>query len=84
MCDTCGCNVTHGNAHLLKPGGRLSKTASGHEAVSVLHGLLDANDHTAAHNRQHFELHGVLAVNFNVISWRRQDQPAGGEHRRAA
>jgi len=63
MCDTCGCNVTHGNAHLLKPGGRLSKTASGHEAVSVLHGLLDANDHTAAHNRQHFEQHGVLAVN---------------------
>jgi len=63
MCDTCGCNVTHGNAHLLKPGGRLSKTDSGHEAVSVLHGLLQANDHTAAHNRQHFERHGVLAVN---------------------
>jgi hydrogenase nickel incorporation protein HypB len=63
MCDTCGCNVTHGNAHLLKPGGRLSKTESGHEAVSVLHGLLQANDHTAAHNRQHFDRHGVLAVN---------------------
>jgi len=63
MCDTCGCNVTHGNAHLLKPGGRLSKTESGHEAVSVLHGLLQANDHTATHNRQHFERHGVLAVN---------------------
>jgi len=63
MCDTCGCNVTHGNAHLLKPGGRLSKTDSGHEAISVLHGLLQANDHSAAHNRQHFERHGVLAVN---------------------
>jgi len=63
MCDTCGCNVTHGNAHLLKPGGRLSKTESGHEAVSVLRGLLQANDHTAAHNRQHFDRHGVLAVN---------------------
>jgi hydrogenase nickel incorporation protein HypB len=55
--------VTHGNAHLLKPGGRLSTTDNGHEAVSVLHGLLQANDHTAAHNRQHFERHGVLAVN---------------------
>jgi hydrogenase nickel incorporation protein HypB len=55
--------VTHGNAHLLKPGGRLSKTESGHEAVSVLRGLLQANDHTAAHNRQHFDRHGVLAVN---------------------
>jgi hydrogenase nickel incorporation protein HypB len=63
MCDTCGCNVTQGNAHLLKPGGRLSKTENGHEAVSVLHGLLQANDHTAAHNRQHFERHGVLAIN---------------------
>jgi hydrogenase nickel incorporation protein HypB len=63
MCDTCGCNVTPGNAHLVKPGGRLSKTADGREAVSVLHGLLDANDHTAAHNREHFNKHGVLAVN---------------------
>ena len=63
MCDTCGCNVTPGNAHLVKPGGRLSKTEHGHEAVSVLHGLLEANDHTAAHNREHFERHGVLAIN---------------------
>ena len=63
MCDTCGCNVTPGNAHLVQPGGRLSKTADGREAVSVLHGLLDANDHTAAHNREHFNRHGVLAVN---------------------
>ena len=63
MCDTCGCNVTPGNAHLVQPGGRLSKTADGREAVSVLHGLLDANDHCAAHNREHFNKHGVLAVN---------------------
>jgi hydrogenase nickel incorporation protein HypB len=63
MCDTCGCNVTPGNAHLLRPGGRLSKPVNGHEAIDVLHGLLDANDHTAAHNRQHFNKHGVLAVN---------------------
>jgi len=63
MCDTCGCNVTPGNAELLQPGGRLAKTADGHEAIEVLHGLLHANDHTAAHNRQHFRKHGVLAVN---------------------
>jgi hydrogenase nickel incorporation protein HypB len=63
MCDTCGCNVTHGNAHLLAPGGKFEKTASGRESVSVLRNLLHANDHTAAHNRQHFERHGVLAVN---------------------
>jgi hydrogenase nickel incorporation protein HypB len=63
MCDTCGCNVTHGNAHLVQPGGKFSKTEGGHEAVSVLRNLLHANDHTATHNRQHFDRHGVLAIN---------------------
>ena len=63
MCDTCGCNVTHGNAHLLAPGGKFEKTPGGHESVTVLRNLLHANDHTATHNRQHFERHGVLAVN---------------------
>jgi hydrogenase nickel incorporation protein HypB len=63
MCDTCGCNVTHGNAHLVQPGGKFSKTESGHEAVLVLRNLLHANDHTALHNRKHFDRHGVLAIN---------------------
>ena len=63
MCDTCGCNITDANAHLVKPGGKLSMTNSGNEAVSVLKGLLDENDHTAAHNRSHFDEHGVLAIN---------------------
>ncbi len=63
MCDTCGCNITSSNAHLVKPGGKLSLTGSGNEAVSVLRGLLHENDHTAAHNRSHFDTHGVLAIN---------------------
>jgi len=63
MCDTCGCNITDGNAHLLKPGGKLSLTPSGNEAVSVLRGLLHENDHAADHNRSHFDAHGVLAIN---------------------
>jgi len=63
MCNTCGCNVTHGNAHLLAPGARLSRTASGRESVSVLRHLLHENDQTAAHNRAHFDRHGVLAIN---------------------
>ena len=49
MCDTCGCNITPGNE---------SK-----ESVEVLTGLLDANNHQAAHNREHFARHGVLAIN---------------------
>ena len=63
MCDTCGCNITHGNEGLIRPGGKLQKTESGKEAVSVLHSLLHENDHTAKHNRDHFDQHNVLAIN---------------------
>ena len=63
MCDTCGCNVTPGNEHLVAAGGHLAHTSHGNESVEVLKGLLDANDHQAAHNREHFERHGVLAIN---------------------
>jgi hydrogenase nickel incorporation protein HypB len=52
MCDTCGCNITPGNAHL----------ADG-KTVEVLENLLHENDHVAAHNREHFARHGVLALN---------------------
>ncbi len=50
MCGTCGCNIPQ-------------TIANGHESVEVLTGLLDANDHQAAHNREHFSEHGVLAIN---------------------
>ena len=63
MCDTCGCNVTDGNRHLLEGDGKLAKTESGREAISVLQGLLTENDHIAAHNREHFGRHKVLALN---------------------
>jgi hydrogenase nickel incorporation protein HypB len=63
MCDTCGCNVTPGNEHLVAAGGHLATTSSGHESVEVLKGLLDANDHQASHNREHFARHRTLAVN---------------------
>lgn len=63
MCDTCGCNITHGNESLIRPGGKLQKTESGKEAVTVLHSLLHENDHTAKHNREHFDQHNVLAIN---------------------
>ena len=63
MCDTCGCNITHGNEGLIRPGGKLARTESGREAVTVLHSLLDENDHTARHNREHFDSHNVLAIN---------------------
>jgi hydrogenase nickel incorporation protein HypB len=47
--------VTPGNEHLV--------AASGNETVEVLKSLLDANDHQAGHNREHFARHNALAVN---------------------
>jgi len=63
MCDTCGCNVTPGNRHLLESDGKLYRAADGRVAVDVLKGLLSENDRLAAHNRAHFDGHGVLAIN---------------------
>ena len=63
MCDTCGCNITPGNEHLVKPGGKLSRTDNGQQSITVLKSLLSENDHQAAHNREHFNKHKVLAIN---------------------
>jgi len=58
MCDICGCNVTPGNRHLAS-----QPVAHGTTAHDVLGRLLAANDRAAAHNRAHFDSHGLLAVN---------------------
>lgn len=63
MCGTCGCNITSGNAHLVTNGGKLSRTEDGKSAVLVLKSLLSQNDIQAAHNREHFDRHSVLAIN---------------------
>ncbi|MFW2438071.1 MAG: hydrogenase nickel incorporation protein HypB [Arenicellales bacterium] len=63
MCDTCGCNVTHGNAHLVTDNGKLARTEDGKSAITVLKSLLTENDHQAAHNRQHFDQQSILAIN---------------------
>ena len=63
MCDTCGCNVTHGNQHLVTGDGKLAHTEDGRAAITVLQGLLTENDHQAAHNRQHFDNREILAIN---------------------
>jgi hydrogenase nickel incorporation protein HypB len=53
MCETCGCTVTQTGA----------EDAA---TVEVMSRLLDANDRTAAHNRDHFDSHKVVA--FNLMS----------------
>jgi hydrogenase nickel incorporation protein HypB len=59
MCKDCGCGITPGeHAHHSHhgEGGAL-------ETVEVLRELLGENDRLAAHNRGHFDAHGVLAIN---------------------
>ncbi len=63
MCNTCGCNVTAGNSHLVLEGGKLSKTKDGTQSIEVLQSLLHENNHIAEHNRSHFNAHNVLAIN---------------------
>lgn len=63
MCDTCGCNLTPGNEYSVNAGGTLAHTPDGRATVTVLKGLLAENDVQASHNREHFDEHGVLAIN---------------------
>jgi len=73
MCNTCGCNITDANRHLLDEEvghahhhhhhGHDHEAPAGGNTVAVLKRLLDANDHAAAHNREHFDEYGVLAIN---------------------
>jgi len=63
MCNTCGCSITPANAHLVEEGGALEHTHEGHVSIDVLSSLMHENDHQAMHNREHFDRHGVLAVN---------------------
>ena len=63
MCDTCGCSITPANVHLVKAGGALERTREGRASIEVLSSLLHENDRQAEHNREHFDRHGVLAIN---------------------
>ena len=65
MCQSCGCTVTAGNADLAArdSAGDHNPRPAAHTTVEVLQDLLAANDRMAAHNRGHFDAHGVLAIN---------------------
>jgi hydrogenase nickel incorporation protein HypB len=47
----------------VKADGKLEHTSAGRASIEVLTSLLHENDHQAGHNREHFNRHGVLAVN---------------------
>jgi hydrogenase nickel incorporation protein HypB len=64
MCKTCGCGITPGNDRLgAEHGGLTAEHGGSGTAVEVLQNLLAANDRVAAHNREHFDACGVLAIN---------------------
>jgi hydrogenase nickel incorporation protein HypB len=58
MCQACGCSL---KAHVDPEG---SEQERGQRTViDVMQNLLAANDRVAVHNREHFDEHGVLAIN---------------------
>jgi len=61
MCRDCGCSL--GPAAQRAP---LAPAPAAHgrtETIEVITAILDENDRVAAHNREHFDQHGVLALN---------------------
>ncbi|WP_456485470.1 hydrogenase nickel incorporation protein HypB [Hydrogenimonas sp.] len=75
MCKDCGCSITdhhhhhhhdheHSYAHratheTLRRNPQLNDT----KTIEIISKILDKNEHEAAHNRAHFDNHGVLAIN---------------------
>jgi hydrogenase nickel incorporation protein HypB len=61
MCRDCGCSLgpSATRAPLAAPKGVAGKV----ETIEVIAAILGENDHVAAHNREHFDAQGVLAVN---------------------
>ena len=45
MCNTCGCNVTAGNRHLLEQ--PLTEAGALNQPIAILNSLLDGNETTA-------------------------------------
>ena len=60
MCNTCVCNVTAGNRHLLEI--PVSGVAL-NQPIAILNSLLDGNDRQARLNRARFDAARVLTIN---------------------
>ena len=79
MCQDCGCSITdhvhthdhhhdhnHDHSHAHQAAHETlhhNPQLNDKKTVDVITKILDKNNHEAAHNRAHFENHGVLAVN---------------------
>jgi len=63
MCEQCGCAAPSEILRVSGRGAAESAEPAALRSVETLTGILHANDHQAAHNREHFGDHAVLAVN---------------------
>jgi hydrogenase nickel incorporation protein HypB len=63
VCKDCGCAITEADSDTSAHGKLPPLAHTPVEPVSVLRNLLSENDRIAAHNREHFDSHGVLAIN---------------------
>jgi hydrogenase nickel incorporation protein HypB len=61
MCRDCGCSL--GPAATRAPFAAQPAVKGHAETIEVITAILDENDRVAAHNRTHFDAHGVLAIN---------------------
>ena len=63
MCEQCGCAATPQKVLLSDHTGTISARPGNDRSIEIMTGILNENDHAAAHNRDHLTHHGVLAVN---------------------
>src|SRR5579859_5820742 len=63
MCEQCGCAVAPEVVHVSDNTGAVSARPMRSRSVEILTGILSENEHEAAHNREHLDSHGILAVN---------------------
>jgi len=61
MCRDCGCSL--GPAAQRAPLAAAPSVPGRTETIEVITAILDENDRVAAHNREHFDQYGVLALN---------------------
>jgi hydrogenase nickel incorporation protein HypB len=63
MCQKCGCATGTGEVHVHDGHVHHHHRGPDERSIEVVRDLLHANDHAAAHNREHLARHGVVAIN---------------------
>ncbi len=63
MCQECGCATGTGEVHVHDGHHHHHHHGPDPRSIEVVRDLLHANDHAAAHNREHMQRHGVVAIN---------------------